>query len=77
MRKILSFELAVALKGRSKFFQALTLALLSFAVTVIVINTLIRLGAVEQEKQAYKQKQGATFAGLLAAPAGSLLHGKK
>ena len=78
MQKILQYEMTVAMKDRPKIFQVITLVLLSFAVSVIVISFLIHFSAPGHgEKQAYKQEKPSGYVGFVAAPAGHLLHVKK
>lgn len=77
MQKILRYEMAVALKDRPKFFRCITAVLFSFSVTIIVVNTVIRLSGAGQPKQAYKPAKNPAYAGIVAAPAGRVLHFKK
>jgi hypothetical protein len=49
MRKILPFEISVAIKDRPKTFQFITLALFSFCITVILIASFQRMVSEEQQ----------------------------
>lgn len=66
MQKLFSFELATAIKDRSKPFQVVTLAVLSFCLTVIVISFVTHFTAPAQSLSAKQQKK-SDYAGLHVA----------
>lgn len=77
MQRFLQFELTVALKDRSKTFQLFTLALLSFAVTIIVISTFAHLSGTEQPTRSSRSGEATNYASFVSAPGGQMLHLKK
>ena len=72
MRRILPFEIAVALKDRPKSFQLITLTLFSFSVTVILMGSLMRIAFPAQEDHVLKKAASSNYAGVIAPTAGPL-----
>lgn len=77
MQKISCFELAMALKDRPKGFQFITLVLLSFSLTIILLSSVAHLSGNEKAKEAFRQHNENNYAGMLPNPATQLLHLKK
>ena len=77
MQKFLVFEIAMAIKDRPKVFQLVTLSLLSFSLTVILISYVARLSQTEPEKQVLRPGKVVGEAGFAATPAKHLVDLKK
>jgi hypothetical protein len=50
MQRILHFEIATAIKDRPKVFQAITLVLFAFSLTIIVVGSIVRLSVKNTEQ---------------------------
>ncbi len=78
MQKILYFELATAMKDRSKPFQIIILCLLSFSLTVIFIGSLSRLTGYDTAlQQGAKPGSANAMVKLMATPSGQVSAFKK
>ena len=64
MRKLLPFEISVAIKDRPKSFQFITLAMFSFCITVILIGTILRLVSPVDQRKVVNKQPSASYAGL-------------
>jgi hypothetical protein len=77
MRKILFFELSMALKDRPKSFQFITLLLLSFSLAVVLFNSLAQVAGDDKAREASRQKSEQNYTGMLPTRNAPLLHLKK
>lgn len=77
MQKILHFEITMAVKDRPKAFQVITLLLLAFSLTVILVNSVSRLSSPAAGKQTLGQTPVTPYAGFISTPARHLVSLKK
>jgi hypothetical protein len=77
MQKVLYFEISTALKDRPKIFQAITLMLFAFSLTVIFMGSLTRLTGNDTVHRTSQQNQKNHFTRLLQTPSPSVVNLKK
>ncbi|WP_121353685.1 hypothetical protein [Flavisolibacter nicotianae] len=78
MQKFLHFEITMAVKDRPKTFQVITLMLLAFSITVILVNSVSRLSSLDVAgKQTLGQAPVTPYAGFVTSPAHHLVTLKK